>query len=220
MVKAVIFDIDGTLIDTVDMHAEAWRLAFLEFGKEVPFRDIRSQIGKGGDQLLPVFFSEGELDKIQDELETVRGNIYRKQFMPKAKAFPGVRRLFEMIRADGRSIALASSAPAEELEYYKKLTNIADLIEEATSSDDAEKSKPHPDIFEAALDGLGLEGKDCIAVGDTPYDAISAGGAGIRTIGVLCGGFSNERLVGAGCIEIYEDPADIAAQYASSAIAG
>ena len=214
MIKAVIFDIDGTLVDTVDMHAEAWQRAFAEFGREIEFKKIRDQIGKGGDQFLPDFLSKGEIDKFGKDLEKRRGEIYKTDYMPRAKPFPKVRELFERIRADGTNIALASSAPEDELEFYKKLTKIEDLIEEATSADDAEKSKPEPDIFVAALQGLsGVEAADCIAVGDTPYDAEAAAKAGIEAIGVLCGGFPEESLRGAGCVAIYKDPEDLLARY-------
>jgi len=219
-VKAVIFDIDGTLVDTVDMHAEAWQRAFAEFGKQVDFVDIRSQIGKGGDQMLPVFFNDDELREIGEKLEKRRGDIYKEEFMPRAKPFPEVRELFERIRQEGKRIALASSAPQDELQYYKKLCNIADLLEEETSADDAEHSKPEPDIFEAAIQKLGdVEPGECMVVGDSPYDAEGAARAGMQTIGLLSGGFSNESLVGAGCIEIYRDPAQLLTAYDSSAIA-
>lgn len=220
MVKAVIFDIDGTLVDTVDMHAEAWQRAFKEFGKEIGFQTIRDQVGKGGDQLMPVFLTKEELDKLGKQLEKRRGEIYQADYMPKAKPFPKVRELFERIKSDGKQIALASSAPEKELEFYKKLLNITDLLEEETSADDAENSKPEPDIFQAAVAKLDkVEPGDCVVVGDTPYDAIAAGKAGIKTIGVLCGGFPEKSLTDEGCVAIYLDPEDLLAHYDESAIA-
>lgn len=220
MTHAVIFDVDGTLVDTVDLHAEAWQRTFGEFGKDLDFRDIRYQIGKGGDQLMPVFFSGEELARIGEEMERRRGQIYKQELMPKARAFPKVRELFDRIRGDGKVIALASSAPTDELQHYKKLCNIADLLEEETSADDAEESKPEPDIFQAALGKLGSpDPGGCIVVGDSPWDAIAAGRAGMSAIGLLSGGFSNESLVDAGCIEIYRDPEQLLVAYGSSAIA-
>ncbi len=97
--KAAIFDIDGTLVDSVDFHAEAWRQTFLRFGRDIPFADIRVQIGKGGDQLLPVFFSEREVALIGKVMEKTRGNVFKSEFLPKVKPFPGVRPLFERMRA-------------------------------------------------------------------------------------------------------------------------
>jgi HAD superfamily hydrolase (TIGR01509 family) len=220
MVKAVIFDIDGTLVDTVDMHAETWQRAFREFGKEIDFQTVRDQVGKGGDQLIPVFLTKEEFDKFGEQISKRRNEIYQSDYMPKAKPFPKVRELFERIRSDGKRIALASSAPEKELKFYKKLLNISDLLEEETSADGAENSKPEPDIFQSAVHKLkGIEAGDCIVVGDTPYDAEAAGKAGIPTIGVLCGGFPEKWLRDSGCIEIYRDPADLLANYERSALA-
>jgi HAD superfamily hydrolase (TIGR01549 family) len=220
MLKAIIFDIDGTLVDSVDLHARAWQEAFRHFGREVEFEKVRHQIGKGGDQLMPVFFSEAELERFGEEMEKFRGDIYKRQYISRVRAFPQVRELFERIRRDGKRIALASSAKKDELKVYKELARITDLIEEETSADDAEKSKPHPDIFEAALDALGdVRADEAIVVGDTPYDAVAAGKAGLRTIGVLCGGFPEAELRAAGCVDIYRDPADLLARYDASLLA-
>ena len=214
MSKAVIFDIDGTLVDSVDLHARAWQEAFRKFGREIEFERVRHQIGKGGDQLLPVFFSKEELDKFGDEMEKFRGDLFKRAYMPHVRPFPRVRELFERIRRDGKRIALASSAKEDELKIYKDLVNVTDLVEEETSKDDVAKSKPHPDIFAAALAQLGdVTSADAIVVGDTPYDAEAARKINIKTLGVLCGGFPEAELRAAGCVEIYRDPADILARY-------
>jgi HAD superfamily hydrolase (TIGR01549 family) len=220
MLKAIIFDIDGTLVDSVDLHARAWQEAFRHFGREVEFERVRHQIGKGGDQLMPVFFSAAELERFGEELEKFRGELYKREYISRVRAFPQVRELFERIRADGRRIALASSAKKDELKTYKELARITDLIEEETSADDAERSKPHPDIFEAALAALGdVRAEEAIVIGDTPYDAEAAGKINLRTIGVLCGGFPEAELRAAGCTDIYRDPADLLARYDASPLA-
>lgn len=220
MVKAVIFDVDGTLVDSVDIHAEAWREAFHDFGHEIRLEDIRSQIGKGGDQLMPVFMSEDEVNARGAALEAHRSDILKSRYLSKIKGFPNVRDLVERLQAQGLQIVLASSAKGEELAFYKKLAGIDDLIDTETSSDDAEKSKPYPDIFQAAKERLqGIEPDDIVVVGDTPYDAEAANKAGLRTIGVLCGGFSEDDLRQAGCVAIYRDPADLLANYAQSPLA-
>src|SRR2546421_12732086 len=121
MIRAIIFDIDGTLVDSVDLHARAWAAAFEHFGKKIPFEEVHHQIGKGGDQLMPVFFSKEELDEFGEELEKYRGDLYKREYLPRARPFPQVRELFERIRDDGKRIALASSAKEEELKVYKKL---------------------------------------------------------------------------------------------------
>jgi HAD superfamily hydrolase (TIGR01549 family) len=220
MIKAVIFDIDGTLVDSVDLHARAWQEAFRHFGRDIPYEQVRHQIGKGGDQLMPVFFSKQELAEFGKELEQYRGELFKREYLPHVRAFPKVRALFERIKQDGKQIALASSAKEEELKVYKEIANITDLVAEQASADDADKSKPHPDIFEAALAQLGdVEPAEAIVVGDTPYDAEAAGKANLRTIGVLCGGFPEAELRAAGCIAIYQDPADLLARYDTSPLA-
>lgn len=220
MLRAVIFDVDGTLIDSVDIHAQAWVDAFKEFGHDLNFDAIRGQIGKGGDQLMPVFLSKKELEVSGEELNKRRGEILKERYLSKIKSFADVRALFQRIKADGTRIALASSAKADELETYKKIANIEGLTDIETSSDDAEKSKPEPDIFEAAMSKLGdVEPDEVIVIGDTPYDAEAAAKAGLRTIGVLCGGFSEESLRETGCIAIYEGPTDLLAQYDRSPLA-
>jgi HAD superfamily hydrolase (TIGR01509 family) len=215
--SAAIFDIDGTLVDSNDLHAEAWRRVFQQFGRDIPFDQVRAQIGKGGDQLMPVFFSKEELDRIGKVMEKTRGQLFKSEFMPKVRPFPGVRDLFERLKADGLKITLASSAKKDELEHYVELLDVKELIETGTSADDAEKSKPHPDIFEAALEKLGgLNGREALVVGDTPYDAEAAAKAGIKTVGVLCGGFPEKDLRGAGAIAIFQDPADLLRRYEES----
>ena len=218
--QAAIFDIDGTLLDSVDLHAEAWRQVFLHHDRDIPFEQIRAQIGKGGDQLLPVFFSEEEVEKFGEKMNTERGKLFKTEFMPKVKPFPGVRTLFERLKKDGFKIALASSARRDELEHYAKLLEIDDLIDAGTSTDDAEKSKPHPDIFEAAVKKLsGVPTGTCLAIGDTPYDAEAAGKIGIKTLGMLCGGFPEADLRRAGAIAIFQDPEDLLRSYEESPLA-
>jgi HAD superfamily hydrolase (TIGR01549 family) len=214
MVQAVIFDVDGTLVDSVDLHAEAWRVAFEKFDKTIPFHQVRRQIGKGSDQLLPVFFSKEELEQFGRELDQYRGDLFKKEYLPRVKAFPKVRELFERIKKDGKQIVLASSAKADELEAYKKIARIDDLVEGETSSDDADRSKPYPDIFQAALARLkGIAPENAIVIGDTPYDAEAASKANLATVGLLCGGWTQEELQRAGCLAIYRDAEDLLLTY-------
>ena len=209
MIEAVIFDVDGTLVDSVDFHAEAWQKAFAAFDKEISFQAIRSQIGKGGDQLLPVFLSEDEIESFGKKLETYRGKLFKDEYLDRVEAFRDVPDLLEAIRKKDRKVALASSAKSAELKIYKKIAGIEKLTDVETSSDDAEKSKPHPDIFEAALKKLKLKPDQVLVIGDTPYDADAAGKAGIASIGVLCGGFTEEDIRAGGASRIYRDPQDL-----------
>lgn len=219
-VKAAIFDVDGTLIDSVDQHARAWQEALAHFGKQVPFAELRSQIGKGGDQIVPLYFDKAEAERISKDVRELEKQTFRSQFMNQIRAFPAVRELFERIRAAGLKTALATSSPKLELNYNKKLANIEDLLDAESTADDAEKSKPHPDIFEAVLEQLkGIDPDDAIAIGDSPYDAQAAGNAHIRAIGFRCGGFPEETLRQAGCIAIYDGPEDLLRRFDESPLA-
>ncbi len=217
MIEAVIFDIDGTIVDSVDLHAKAWQRTFSKFGKNILLEAIRSQIGKGADQLLPVYFSSQEIEQFGEAMELYRGELFKKEYLPKVKGFPKVRELFERIKQDKIQIALASSAKKDELKKYKEIAQIDDLIESETSSDNVERSKPCPDIFDAALEQLGnvAPGK-VIVVGDTPYDAEAATKANVNSIGLLSGGWTQHQLRRSGCIAIYRDPADLLARYEES----
>jgi HAD superfamily hydrolase (TIGR01509 family) len=220
MIEAVIFDVDGTLIDSVDYHAKAWLWAFARHGHDIPFEEIQAQIGKGGDQLMPVFLSEEEIAHIGETLTDERSTFFKDEYLPHLHAFPLVRELFEKIRADGKKILLASSAKADELEHYEKIAGITDLIEPSTSSADADRSKPHPDIIQAALGKLGdPDPSSVLYIGDTPWDAMASNKAGVKTIGLLCGGFAESDLKKAGCIAIFSSPADLLAKYDQSPLA-
>ena len=216
MIRAALFDLDGTLIDTVDLHAAAWQQAFERFGKEVSYEEVRSQIGKGGDQLIPTFLSPEENERFGAELEEYRSALYSREYLPLATAFPGARELVEQVRRAGMVVAIASSCKKAELDHNLRLVGIEELVSAALTGDDIEESKPHPDVFEAALDRVGVAPYQSLAIGDSPYDAIAAARAGVRTIGVLCGGFPRETLLDAGCIALYDGPADLLASFDTS----
>jgi HAD superfamily hydrolase (TIGR01509 family) len=225
VLKAVIFDIDGTLVDSVDFHAQSWERTFQHFNHQIPYEQIRPQIGKGSDQLMPVFFSFEELNKSDDGSSPTKGErmrdyrreLYKREYHPRIKAFSMVRELFQRVKADGKRIALASSATKDDLAIYKQIMNVEDLVDVATTTSETKSSKPEPDIFKVTLDKLGdIAPSEAIVVGDTPYDAEAAGKLNLPTIGVLCGGFPPENLLKAGCIAIYQDPADLLAHYDES----
>ena len=220
MIKAAIFDVDGTLVDSNNLHVEAWKEAFRHYGKEVHFEDVHSQMGKGGDQLMPVFLSREELQRFGTELEQLRVELFAHDYLPGAEPFPKVRALFERLKHDGLQIALASSCKEQELEHHQKTLHIEDLVDAATSADDAEHSKPCPDIFQTALARLdGVAPDEAIVIGDTPYDAKAAARAGMRTIGLLSGGFSEETLRASGAVHVYQDVADLLEHYDETPLA-
>jgi HAD superfamily hydrolase (TIGR01509 family) len=177
-------------------------------------------MGKGGDQLIPVFCTPDEVERFGKALEHLRLEIFKRDYLPRVRPFPGVRELFERIKSDGKRIVLASSSKEEEVKKHIEILKVTELIDAFTSADDAEHSKPCPDIFKAALARLGNVGPDgAIAVGDTPYDAQAASKLGMKTIGVLTGGFPEEKLRANGVIAVYRDVADLLEHYDESPLA-
>jgi len=217
MVKAVLCDIDGTLVESNWLHAAAWRDAFAVMGIPLELEDVRRQIGKGGDELIPVFVPWWKRKFVEEPLKRYRGHVFKTEYMSKVKVFPRVRDLLLHMKEAGIRVSLASSAHHDEVQVYKKIARIEDLVEEDTSADDAKRSKPHPDIFEATLKKLGVKAKDALALGDTPYDAEAAGKAGVWTVGVTTGGWSEKELMDAGCIEVWKDVGQLLENFEQSA---
>jgi len=218
MLKAVIFDIDGTLIDSVEAHARSWQQALEKYGKKVPLETIRKMIGMGSDQMLPEFFSAEQLERFGRELDEYKAGLFKREYLAHVRPFPRVRELLLRIHKSERKIALASSGSREDMDHYKRLTNVEDLVESGSSGDDVQRSKPAPDIFSEALKSLKLEAHEAIAVGDTPYDSEAAGNIHLRTIGIT-GFWTDEQLRQAGCIEVFSSPADLLDRYERSALA-
>jgi HAD superfamily hydrolase (TIGR01509 family) len=218
MIKALLCDIDGTLVQSNWLHAQAWQDAFAEMGISVELENARRQIGKGGDELVPVFVPWWKQKQVEAPLKELRKFIFETEYLDKVEAIPRVRELLLRLKDAGIRLALASSASKDDLKVYKKIAGIEDLIEEETSASDTDRAKPHPDIFEATLKRLGLKAEECLALGDTPYDAEAAGKAGVWTIGVTTGGWSREELLAAGCVEVYKDVGELLDRFEESAL--
>lgn len=216
MIRAAIFDLDGTLVDSNELHVLAWQETFRRFGKEFPLEQLRKQIGKGGDQYLPEFLSERELQEFGKEADKYRGEVFKEKYLPQVKGFPKVRELFERLRGDGKKIALASSGKDAEVKHYQKLLGIRGMVDGMTTADQVAHSKPNADVFIAALHLLGLQPHEAVAVGDTPYDVAAAKKIALPVIAVLCGGFPEQSLRDAGAVAIFRDPADLLERYYQS----
>jgi phosphoglycolate phosphatase-like HAD superfamily hydrolase len=204
-VKAILFDIDGTLVDSNELHVAAWDEAIQGCGRWIARDSIRGQIGKGADMLLPSLFPDMAPAHREDAANR-HGVIFRTRYLAEVKAFPHATDLISLLHARGKKIVLASSAERRELDHYMRLLKIENLVAAATSADDVEASKPAGDIFANALGKVFPIGADeALAIGDTPYDVIAAAKCGIKTIGVRSGGFSETSLKEAGAVAIYSD---------------
>jgi HAD superfamily hydrolase (TIGR01509 family) len=211
MYRAVIFDVDGTLVDSNDAHAQAWVQAIADSGRRVEFARVRPLIGMGGDKLLP---SVTGLSIESPEGKTIarrRREIFARDYLPRLQPTRGARPLLEWLRDDCKKLFVATSAEADEVKGLLAVAGANRLMEATTSSDDAERSKPDPDIVAAALEQAGGRPAETIMIGDTPYDVEAALRAGIAIIGFRSGGWSEQELRGA--VAVYDDPADLLAHY-------
>jgi HAD superfamily hydrolase (TIGR01509 family) len=219
-VRAVLLDVDGTLIDSNDGHAQAWVDVGAEFGHPIDFAEVRRLIGMGGDKVLPRLTGVEEETAEGERISERRGEIFRERYLQHCEAFPRAGELVERMRANGLTVVVATSASEKDLKALLERAGLMSLLENATNSDDAEESKPSPDIVEAALAKAGVPAAQAVMVGDTPYDIEAAHRAGVRIIGVTCGGWSVKELEDAGADEVHTDPASLLDRYESSMLAG
>ncbi len=216
MYKAVLCDLDGTLLDSNHFHAEAWQRTFQNFGFTADFQAVVKQIGKGGDKLIPAFVPEDRVAELEEDLKDFRKNLFHREYMDRIVPFSDAKLLLERMRQEGLRISVASSTNKEDLHAFLMLLRIHALVEQHTTADDAKQTKPEPDIFQVALQKLGIEPQDALALGDTPWDVEAAGKAGVKTVAFTCGGWTEQDLKDAGAIAVYRDPADLLRQFEGS----
>jgi HAD superfamily hydrolase (TIGR01509 family) len=214
-IRAIFFDIDGTLVDSNGYHAEAWQRAFAATGRSIDRARIASQIGKGTDNLVPALLP-GTNEAEAERLGGLHGQFFKGDYMPRVRAFPGARDLLARVRDSGRQVVLASSASGEELDHYVGIFDAKALVDTSTTIDDVERSKPAPDIFAVAAKKVGLDPAEVVVVGDAPYDMEAARKLGIGRVAVRSGGFDDRTLVEAGAQAIYDDVADLLARFEGS----
>lgn len=215
-VKAIFFDIDGTLIDSNDLHVLAWEEAFKGVGFSFDRQLIHDQIGKGTDMLVPSLLPD-LCKEAQEAIGTAHGAIFKAKFLDRARPFAGAHDLLAHAHACGQQVALASSAAKADLDHYLDLLSARDLAGHTVTSEDVEKTKPAPDIFSVALEKLeGITPEEVLVVGDTPYDIEAASKIGIASIALRSGKFPDAVLRGAGAIALYDDVAALLADYRNS----
>lgn len=217
-IEAILFDIDGTLVDSNEQHVNAWALAFREAGCPQELDDIRAQIGKGGDLLIPGLLPQADSD-LRERISTRHGEIFKESYLDHIKAFDHATELVAKVHATGRKVVLASSASQDELEHYVDLLGVERYLSATTSIDDVDASKPEPDIFSAALQKIGVDPGRAMVLGDTPYDVEAAAAAGIAAVGLTSGPFDESRLKDAGAIAVYANVSALLADLDTSPLA-
>jgi len=216
-IHGVIFDVDGTLVDSNDAQAQSWVAALKDFGYSVPYEKVRPLIGMGGDKVLPETIGVQKDSEKGKQISNRRSEIFKEKYLPNIKPFPDAQKLLDRMHEQRLKLAIATSAQPDELRPLLQIVGAADLIEDKTSAKDAKSSKPNPDIMQVALKRVGYPANQVVMIGDTPYDIEAARKVGIETIAFRCGGWSDSDLAGA--IAIYNDPADLLAHYDSSPLA-
>jgi len=191
--KAVLFDIDGTLVDSNEFHVLAWDEAFRSDNRSVARHRLRQQIGKGADNLIPSLFPD-TTEAEQRALSDVHGEVFKSRYLDQVRPFPHAGALVRALHAQGKKVLLASSSGKTEVEHYARLLGVENELTGTVSFDDVETTKPAGDIFAVALRKAGVAAQDAAAVGDTPYDVEAAAKCGIRTVAVRSGGFTDQEL--------------------------
>lgn len=213
IIKAILFDIDGTLVDSNDQHVAVWKEILHREGADLDRQSIHDQIGKGADMLVPALLP-GSDDATHERLGDAHGEMFQARFLNEVRPFAKAHELLAHVHRTGRKVVLASSAAGAELEHYIDLLDARALVDATTSSDDVAHTKPAPDIFATALQKAGPLGpKEVLVVGDTPYDVEAAAKCGIAAVAVRSGGFDDGVLRGARAIAIYDDVAALLADF-------
>lgn len=218
MGSGVLFDVDGTLVDTTYLHTVAWWEALRQRGADVPMATIHRAIGMGSDKLLDHLLGD-DRDREEDEATSTAHDVLYGAWWERLRPLPGAAELLRAVAKRGHTVVLASSAKAPELEQLRRVIGADDVIAAATSSSDAEESKPAPDILQAALEQSGVDARNAVFVGDSVWDVRAAARLDIPCIGLTCGGTSADELREAGAVAVYADPAELLAGLDDSAVA-
>jgi len=203
MAGTAILDIDGTLVDSNYQHAIAWYRALRQHGHVLPIWRIHRHIGMGGDQLVESLTDKRTDEEKGDDIRTAEKALYLA-LIEEVEPMDGARKLVERLKDDGKSVVLASSAKEGEVEHYLDLLDVRELADDWTTSADVEATKPEPDLVQAALEKAGVEADDAVMLGDTPWDCEAAEKAGVPTVALMTGGFSEQELREGGAVAVFE----------------
>lgn len=214
---AILFDIDGTLVDSNYFHVHAWQRAFAEVGVDVEAWRIHRGIGMDGSSLLDELLPDATDEDTKARAKDLHSRFYQET-AHLLKPLPGTRRLLDLVAATGLQVVLATSAPEDELALLRKVLDQDEIVSAVTSSDDVETAKPRPDIVEVALQRAGVGADRAVFVGDSIWDIRAAARAGVECIGVESGGFDRLRLQDEGAVAVYRNPRDLADQFDDSPI--
>lgn len=215
--QAVLLDVDGTLVDSNDAHAQAWLEVFQRNGYPGTFEWVRELIGKGGDKLIPEVTGLAEDSHEAKRLSKERSLLFSREYLPQIQPFPRADALLRRLHEAGLRLVVASSASADELEPLLKVCGALPFVHHRTSAGDVKHSKPDPDIVQSALRKAECSAGEAVMLGDTPYDVQAAAKANVLTIALRCGGHPDSALSGA--LAIYDDVADLLGNFERSVFA-
>ena len=219
LVRAALFDVDGTLVDTNYLHAVTWWQAFAQAGYHVSMTDIHRAIGMGSDQMLARLLPSDRDKDADADLRTAHSALYAT-YWSRLRPLPGAADLLRACKERGLAVVLASSADEPEFNALRAALDAEDAIDAATFAGDVQSSKPAPDLIEAALDRVGVPAQEAVFTGDTVWDVQACQKAGVPCIGLLSGGVSRDELTEAGAAEVYPGPADLLAALRGSLLGG
>jgi HAD superfamily hydrolase (TIGR01509 family) len=208
IIKGILLDIDGTLLDSNDAHARAFERAFAEHGLKIPFDHVRPLVGMGSDKLIPSLTGFAHESEQGQQVSARKKGIFEERYLRQLEPTRGGRALLERFLADGLTLVVATSAGGDEMKGLLKQAGIEDLIHDATSSGEVDNSKPDPDVIGAAIKKSKLDPEELLMLGDTPYDVEAAAKANVRTIALRCGGWWRDDAL-SGAVAIFDDPQEL-----------